>query len=96
MGRGIYFLLVFDFWCLKSWSILSVELLDAQWGYVVDFLFKQGKAACNFISILYFIKTARLNKKRLQKEENQKPQKTEVLQGKESKSWGNEFKSRIG
>lgn len=64
---------IFDFWCLKS--ILSVELLDAQWGYVVDFLFKQGKAACNFISFLYFIKTARFCKKRLQKEDNQKLQK---------------------
>lgn len=55
---------------------MSVELLDAQSGYVVDFLFKQGKAACNFISFLYFIKTTRFNKKRVQKEENQKPQKT--------------------
>lgn len=91
MGRGVYFLLVFDFWCLKSRSILSVELLDAQWGYVVDFLFKQGKAACNFISFLYFIKTARLNKKRVQKEENQKLQKTEVLQRKDSKSWSSKL-----
>lgn len=92
-GRGIYFLLVFDFWCWKSRSILSVELLDAQWSYVVDFSFKQRKAACNFISFLCFIKTARFNKKRLQKEDNQKPQK---MQGKESKSWSNEFRSRIG
>lgn len=91
MGRGVYFLLVFNFWCLKSRSILSVELLDAQWGYVVDFLFKQGKAACNFISFLYFIKTARFNKKRVQKEENQKLQKTEVLQRKESKSWSSKL-----
>lgn len=89
-GGGIYFLLVFDFWCLKSRSVLSVELLDAQWGYVVDFLFKQGKAACNFISFLYFIKTARFNKKRLQKEENQKLQKTELLQGKDCKFWSSE------
>lgn len=77
-GEGIYFLLVFDFWCLKSRSILSVELFDAQWSYVVDFLFKQEKAACNFISFLYFIKTARFNKKKLQKQENQKLQKTKL------------------
>lgn len=91
MGRGVYFLLVFDFWCLKSRSILSVELLDAQWGYVVDFLFKQGKAACNFISFLYFIKTTRFNKKRVQKEKNWKLQKTEVLQRKDSKSWSSKL-----
>lgn len=78
-GEGIYFILIFGFWCWKSRSILSVEFLDAQWGYVVDFLFKQGKAACNFISFLYFIKTVRFNKKRLQKEETQKLQKTELL-----------------
>lgn len=77
-GEGIYFLLVFDFWCLKSRSILSVELFDAQWSYVVDFLFKQEKVACNFISFLYFIKTARFNKKKLQKQENQKLQKTKL------------------
>lgn len=75
----------------ESRSILSVELLDAQWGYVVDFLFKQGKASCNFISFLYFIKTTRFNKKRVQKEENQKPQKTELLQRKESKSWSSKL-----
>lgn len=68
-----------------------VELLDAQWGYVVDFLFKQGKAACNFISFLCFIKTTRFNKKRVQKEENQNPQKTELLQRKESKSWSSKL-----